>query len=556
MIPPELRHSLLHRAGDSASRWSLAALATATMVTSAMALYYYVPWGQLEINLETLLSSIGEEGFGMNHAYSAECFDEMDIDDDEHVDPDLLDGFQSLDKESRMSVVLTSSDPTSELCHNPIVVNLSGSSGESSVDPSLTRRSLPSVSTGPSTPSEMDSPRRSSMPSILRRDSQSFSSSSTHSPVLSASNSSCLFRRLNGCTSQSNSPNTLSRLLPTSLTSESALSSTSDSRVSSLSSPMKSDISGTASPRSIKLTEPDWKPFTDSHDRARKRVAMASIANAINELHSAQSSPVVKSKQLPLLKALPIEPPAELGEGSEFHFEKFTRSTAAAGRNWDWRRRSSCELLEALDEDVLVTLEKLNSELDDDLETNNVPAKPQSPQSQSQSQSPRLVSPRSPSLSASFKSLPVRSQNSDVFSDENSPRSIHQACSSQSRKHKASSPQRPSLSRSTSLDAPVESLADSGLNHEPLLTPTKRKFGYDQDKIHSASILNSLEPTLSFSRPRSASHSAAMSAYPRVVPSPKRGSANSSPFSNRTLASRRRFNGKIHTDSVLNLVDI
>ncbi|WFD00559.1 hypothetical protein MYAM1_003308 [Malassezia yamatoensis] len=546
MIPPELRHSLLHRAGDSASRWSLAALATATMVTSAMALYYYVPWGQLEINMETLLASIGEEGFGMNHAYSAECFDEMDMDDDEHIDPELLDGFQAHDKESRMSVVLTSSDPTSDLCHNPIIVNLCGSSGEKSVDPALSRRSLSSVSTQPPTPSEMNSPRRGSMPSILRRDSQSFPSSLTQSPVLSASNSSSLLRRLNGCSSQSNSPNTLSSLLPSTLTCDSALSSTSDSCISSLSSPTKSDCSGTTSPRSIKLTEPDWKPFTDSHDRARKRVAIASIANAISELHSEHSSPVAKSKQLPLLKALPIEPPAELGEGSEFRFEKFTRSTAAAGRNWDWRRRSSCELLEALDEDVLVALEKLNSELDNDLETNDVPVSPQSPQWKSQS--PRLVSPRSPLLPASFQSPPVRSDNTDVFSDE--------SCLRQSRKHNTSNTQRLSLSRSNSLDAAAESVKDLGLNREPVLTPTKRKFGYDQDKSHSTSVLSSSEPAVSISRPRSATYSAATSAYSHVVSSPKRGSSNSSPSSNRILASRRRFNENIRPDSVLNLVDI
>ncbi|WFC96644.1 hypothetical protein MBRA1_003305 [Malassezia brasiliensis] len=353
MIPMELRQALLYRAGDSASRWSLAALATATMLTSAMALYYYVPWGQLELNMEHILASLGSEGFGSVTEYSSESYDEEDHDDDEHLDPELLDGFQSDGKDQVVSVVLTSSDPSSDLCHNPIVMDLSEHDSRSK---SIQYISPASRSQSPAKEDRLCVPqqRRQSMPSILKRDSQSFPSQPLGNPNLLEHSSPRHARRQ--LHSHSSSPSPLSRLVP--MSDDSDMSSSTDSLPSSsLSTPCKDPRNGTGTPRSVVLKEPDWTPFVNSHDRARKRVMMASIANAMNELQSGKGSPIEKSKQLPILEALPIEPPAELGDGGEFWFERFTRSTAAAGKHWDWRRRSSSDLVELLDDNVLATLE-------------------------------------------------------------------------------------------------------------------------------------------------------------------------------------------------------
>lgn len=370
MIPIELRQALLYRAGDSASRWSLAALATATMLTSAMALYYYVPWGQLELNMEHILSSIGSEGFGSVTEYSSESYDEDDHDDDEHVDPELLDGFETDGKNSIVSVVLTSSDPTSDLCHKPIVMDLSEHASRSrsiQCSPSVSRSQSPSKESQPCASEQ----RRQSMPSILKRDSQSFPSQPLGNPyLLETSSPRRARRRLH---SHTGSPSPLSRLLP--MSEDSDFSGSTDSLPSScLSTPCKDQRGGMVTPRSVVLKEPDWTPFVDSHDRARKRVMMASLASAMNELHSETGSPTKKSKQLPILEALPIKPPAELGDGSEFWFERFTRSTAAAGKHWDWRRRSSSDLVEMLDDNVLATLENFAIQTREESDRTSAPA--------------------------------------------------------------------------------------------------------------------------------------------------------------------------------------
>lgn len=61
--------------------------------------------------------------------------------------------------------------------------------------------------------------------------------------------------------------------------------------------------------RSVKLIEPDWRPHLDSHVRAQERL------EAATRFATAQ------------------------GADGDFWFERFTQSTAAAGRDWDWRKR-------------------------------------------------------------------------------------------------------------------------------------------------------------------------------------------------------------------------
>ncbi|KAF6767576.1 hypothetical protein PSEUBRA_005916 [Kalmanozyma brasiliensis GHG001] len=80
--------------------------------------------------------------------------------------------------------------------------------------------------------------------------------------------------------------------------------------------------------RSIKLVEPDWIPHLDSHIRARERLETATRFAAMKEHSSAHSvaDDDAKYEQDSL-------------DADDFWFERFTQSTAAAGRDWDWRKR-------------------------------------------------------------------------------------------------------------------------------------------------------------------------------------------------------------------------
>ncbi|SPO26318.1 uncharacterized protein UTRI_03907 [Ustilago trichophora] len=78
-----------------------------------------------------------------------------------------------------------------------------------------------------------------------------------------------------------------------------------------------------AKPKSVKLIEPDWRPHIDSHIRARERLETATRFAA---LRMAQHS----SK---------FDESNDVVDVDDFWFERFTQSTAAAGRDWDWRKR-------------------------------------------------------------------------------------------------------------------------------------------------------------------------------------------------------------------------
>lgn len=130
--------------------------------------------------------------------------------------------------------------------------------------------------------------------------------------------------------------------------------------------------------RLIKLTEPDWDSYADTHERARQRIEVRELAS--RGLARARSEPALKvqyeREDEPLgswLAYAPIHSPqqisADAGNGSpqlqpqpqlpaftwfedstdadasqqEFWFERFTSSTAAAGRDWDWRKRRARE---------------------------------------------------------------------------------------------------------------------------------------------------------------------------------------------------------------------
>ncbi|SPO26616.1 uncharacterized protein UTRI_03907_B [Ustilago trichophora] len=78
-----------------------------------------------------------------------------------------------------------------------------------------------------------------------------------------------------------------------------------------------------AKTKSIKLIEPDWRPHIDSHIRARERLETATRFAALRM--APQSSKFDESD--------------DVVDVDDFWFERFTQSTAAAGRDWDWRKR-------------------------------------------------------------------------------------------------------------------------------------------------------------------------------------------------------------------------
>lgn len=87
--------------------------------------------------------------------------------------------------------------------------------------------------------------------------------------------------------------------------------------------------------RLLRLKEPDWTPYVAQHIRARERLQAA--ADAVGAYDGGRS-----------ISPLPPAPRAwdddlSLQRERDFWFERFTPSTAAAGRDWDWRKRRARE---------------------------------------------------------------------------------------------------------------------------------------------------------------------------------------------------------------------
>ncbi|PWN29295.1 hypothetical protein BDZ90DRAFT_230187 [Jaminaea rosea] len=153
--------------------------------------------------------------------------------------------------------------------------------------------------------------------------------------------------------------------------------------------------------RLIKLTEPDWDPYAETHERARQRIEMRQLASkglARVKSESALSEKANRRQEEPLgswLAYAPIHSPSDDDEDAtvasagaptlpkyewettfgqtfdpqlettealpdgltkatnghkgddDFWFERFTSSTAAAGRDWDWRKRRARERAQA-----------------------------------------------------------------------------------------------------------------------------------------------------------------------------------------------------------------
>lgn len=321
MFSGELKAFLRGPGVRNTTHWSLVFLATATVVTSAVALYYYASthgYDATGIGLRYYLSLLTPQELGLVSTFSSGLFehgeyDDDDCDDDEPVDPDLLDGYGSSQSKSRHNVILVSSDPSSDLCHRPLQLDL--------ID-GKTRRGFSSEHTlaKPCTSILKPSPCGYSQRNIKKGHNRSCSYSY-------ASKDDHLGR-------------SLSILVP-----EKRLktSSSYDSiRAYGKGSPQE-DQSNRRTRRKVLLTEPDWEPFASIHDRARQRTILAVLARSYTYMSSEGSVPSTPLEEKALEFFSQTQPMTSFDEddGKKFWFERFTQSSAAAGKRRDLRGRSN-----------------------------------------------------------------------------------------------------------------------------------------------------------------------------------------------------------------------
>lgn len=374
MIPLELRNSLFRR--TNTSRWmSWVAVATATVVSGAAALYYYVPWDAFD-DMGSLIMPMEDDSHSMcDQENGGAVADDSDC-DDYPVDEELMDGFRCGDKRKDSMFLLVSSDPKSDLCHRPIHLDFTdqtprlervesgpktdmsifnehfGSQGNESpvtiqsppamdmndplngVNMAGEKRSISQVS--PDILSPAIRPMRfsddSRIPSILKNDRVMWQKPQPMRQSMSA---------------QGYRPAKLAR--PTPLSEGFSVQSleNSNKKDSPLlspdgdESPLKSGAISPRTRRSIIITEPDWAPFADTNTRARTRSMIASLKEPRpkNE-NDPTSTPVEKDDEVNALLA-----PAVNDDG-ELWFERFMQSTAATSKRRDFRERNSANLAE------------------------------------------------------------------------------------------------------------------------------------------------------------------------------------------------------------------
>lgn len=380
MIPMELRNSLFRRANTS--RWmSWAAVATATVVSGAAALYYYVPWdafdemGSLIMPMEDDSHSMSEQEDGGAVADDSDC-------DDELVDEELMDGFRCGDKRKDSMFLLVSSDPKSDLCHRPIHLDFTdqtprlervesgpkpdtsvfnehfGSQGNNSpveiqsppamnmndpfnqVNTAGEKRSISQVSPDIHSPAirPMYSSDDSRIPSILKNDRLEWEKSQPMRLSMSAQeHRPAKFAR----------PSPLRRPSPLNESFSVENSENMNKKDSHLlspdgdESPLKSGAISPRTRRSIIITEPDWAPFADTNTRARTRSMIASLKEPRPKNENEPTGTLVgKDDEVDAFLA-----PAVNDDG-ELWFERFMQSTAATSKRRDFRERNSANLAE------------------------------------------------------------------------------------------------------------------------------------------------------------------------------------------------------------------
>ena len=411
MIPMELRKTFYRR--FNGVRWtSLAAMATATVVSGAVALYYSAPWGSFD-HMEGLMDG-DMESEGTHYTMPSHHEENLYESDDEPVDDELMDGFCWGDKRRNSTFLLVSSDPKSDLCHRPIQLDFTDRMPRLARVTAPPKLDLSQVNAHLEAQAHSTAERPAHMtihnrpiivftdpfendPSVKKRSFSQFSSVSPGSltpfrslscsdaqqitPILKSNNQSqreqpLLKKALIGSKSVNAVVPTRPSPLSESYTAEGEISPAED-----IKPPFFSDRivqspelnlddegrSGAASPRSrrsIVITEPDWAPFADTNARARTRSMVASLKrpHSCSDTDTLGISMGDKSEEVTALLA-----PA-VNEDGELWFERFVQSTAATDKRKDWRRRNSADL-----EELIGKLEQVskNQEVEDNRAPNS-----------------------------------------------------------------------------------------------------------------------------------------------------------------------------------------
>lgn len=341
MLPSEFREAIMRHPALKNSQWTMALLATATVVTSAMVLYYYANYNGYETNISQFISFLNAQEFGWA-SFSSSMFhqddseDESYDDDDEHVDADLMDGYETSMQSGSLNVRLVSTDPTSELSHTPFHLDLC--QGKTSRVPSLHS----SRSASPDESQEMTSARSS----ILRRDSQVFPSQLLCDPRAlyeRPRHRRRMARHLIHDPWESLSP------LPVALKDhlvekEIGNGVDADKLLEALKQETNRASYCKALSRKVAFKEPDWAPYVETHGRARQRAVVAILARNLMSPSPGSSVPTSPAEEFGkdiFMQTLPAVPAEELNDGTAFWFERFTRATAAGGKHWDFRFRKN-----------------------------------------------------------------------------------------------------------------------------------------------------------------------------------------------------------------------
>lgn len=344
-VPTSMRESLRRQVLlRNTPRWTMALLATATVVTSAMALYYYALSNDYDISLNQLLTLLNAHELSwtnsMAYGHEDDSGDDDDdaFDDDETIDADIMDGFEVDLKQGKVNVILVSSDTSSSLYDNPIHLDLR--------DGRTTR--IPSATSSPS------ASRRSS---IIRHECQSFPTKLLCDPRTLDE----LPRHRQRMARHSvSSP--WGYLTPTPAALQ-GLDLATGEPVGKDEVVLMKELEQTPSPmskRKVMISEPNWVHFADASDRARQRALFAMLARSGRSDGSPNSktplNPMVEEMARDLLmRTLPNVPPEDMGDGKEFWFERFTRSTAASSPRRDLRRGRH-ELAKSIDSEAFDAL--------------------------------------------------------------------------------------------------------------------------------------------------------------------------------------------------------
>ncbi|CEH17371.1 hypothetical protein CBOM_03417 [Ceraceosorus bombacis] len=159
----------------------------------------------------------------------------------------------------------------------------------------------------------------------------------------------------------------------------------------------------------IRLTEPDWTAFADCHDRAKERLETASHVASHPDPRSLWYVGPRDGEHAHWAAddGATLQDP-RAWEKHEFWFERFTQSTAAAGRDWDWRKRRARRQAQRAKE---LGSSASTTSLPSDLPTDSL-----------QPPAPRSAEASTAAIDKPLPSAPTRSSSAPVISSPSPPR--------------------------------------------------------------------------------------------------------------------------------------